>query len=95
VGIVDLSRRRNKLPQDVDGMRNVRTSDTKIDKTPNTMTILSGIVERHTISGAQVNTKLYRCISCANISENSTRKDILNVFSWEVDDMGSQIRPQY
>lgn len=79
----DLSRRRNKLTEDVDRLRNVRTSDTKIDKTPNTMTILSGFVERCTISGAQVNTKLHRCISCANISESSTRKDILSVFSWE------------
>jgi hypothetical protein len=60
-------------------MRNVRTSDTKVDKAPNKMTIPSGIVERLTMSGAQVNTKLHRCISCASISDSITRKDILNV----------------
>ena len=47
VGIEDLGRRRNKLTQD-----DIGTSDTKIDKTPNKMTISNAIIERLTISGA-------------------------------------------
>jgi hypothetical protein len=53
-------------------MSNVRTSDTKSDKTPNKMMIASRIVERHITSGAQVNTKRHRCISSVGTSESST-----------------------
>lgn len=56
----------------VDIMSNVRTSDTKSDKTPNKMMIASRIVERHITSGAQVNTKRHRCISSVGTSESST-----------------------
>jgi hypothetical protein len=60
-------------------MRNVRTSDPKIDKTADNMTIASRIGKGFTISGSQVNTELHRCISSTVIGESSTREEILNI----------------
>lgn len=70
-------------------MRNVRMSDTKTNNTPKKMMVVSMIIERHNISGAQVNTKLHRCSNSVGTSEIGTRKDILNVLLLgEVDAIG-------
>jgi hypothetical protein len=52
VSIVDLGRSRDKLTQDVDRMRNVRTGDPKVNKAPNKLTIASGISKWCTVSGS-------------------------------------------
>jgi len=56
VGVVELGGRRDKLNQYMDSIRNVGTSDPKIDKATNKMTIVSRISKRFTICGGQVNT---------------------------------------
>ena len=68
-----------KLTQYMDNMRDVRTSDPKIDKATNKMTIASRISEVFAIRGTQVNTKLHGCINSALICESGTRKKILNI----------------
>ncbi|KAK1678602.1 hypothetical protein QYE76_039450 [Lolium multiflorum] len=56
-----------------------RTSDSKINKTPNKMTITGGIRKRITISRTKLNIKLHRSIDDALIPKSSTSKKILNV----------------
>jgi hypothetical protein len=56
VSVVELGRSRDKLTQYMDAMRDVWTSDTKIDKATNKMTIVSQIDKRLAISDPQVNT---------------------------------------
>ena len=63
----------------MDNMRNIRTSDPKINKATNKMTIASRISEVFAIRGTQVNTKLHGCINSALICESGTRKKILNI----------------
>jgi hypothetical protein len=60
-------------------IRNIRTSDSKINKTPNKMAITSGIRKRITISRTKLNIKLHRSINRALIPKSSTSKKILNV----------------
>ena len=56
VSVVELSRSSDKLTKDMNKMRDVRTSDPKVDKAANRMTIASQISKGFTISGPQVNT---------------------------------------
>jgi hypothetical protein len=58
---------------------NIRTGDPKIVKAPNMLTIASGISKWCTVSGSEVNTKLYRSVNSAVISECSMRKEVLSV----------------
>ena len=53
VTIVKLSRT-HKLTENVNSMRNVRTSDTKVNKAPNNMAIESWILERLTINSTKL-----------------------------------------
>jgi len=54
--VVKLSRSRDKLTKDMNSMRDVRTSDPKVDMAANKMTIASWIINGFTICGPQVNT---------------------------------------
>jgi len=73
----------------MDRMGDFWTGDPKIDRTPNEVTIASGIVKRPTISGTQVNIELHRCINIAMISESNTRENVMYVlFLGEVDTIG-------
>src|SRR3954470_21614504 len=58
--IVNSGRSRNKLTQNMNGIRDVRTSDSKVDKTPNKMTITRRIRKRFTIGKLKLNIKLHR-----------------------------------
>jgi hypothetical protein len=79
VTIVDLSGSRNKLTQNMYNVWNVRSSDTKVNKTPYNMTISSRILKRFTISGHKVNIELHGSLSSPVISKRSTIKKILNI----------------
>jgi hypothetical protein len=77
--IVDLSGSRNKLTQNMYRIWNVRSSNTKVDKTPYNVTITSRILERLTISGCKVNIELHGSFSSPMISKRSVIKKILNI----------------
>jgi hypothetical protein len=79
VTIVDLSGSRNKLTQNMHKVRNVRPSDTKVNKTPYNVMITSRILKRLTISGRKVNIELHRSLSSPMISKRSSSKKILNI----------------
>ena len=79
VSIVELCGSRNELTQNMNNMENVRTSNPKVNTTPNKVMIATGIIKGSTISRPQVNTKLHRCINSALIGESITREKILNV----------------
>jgi hypothetical protein len=79
VSIVELGRSRDKLNQDMSKVSNIRTSDPKIDKAPNMLTIASGISRWCTVSGSEVNTKLHRSVNSVVIKESNTRKEVLSV----------------
>jgi hypothetical protein len=65
----------------VDNITNVRTSDTKIDKTTSEVTIASGILKRNIVSGTKTSVKLHRSVHRAVISKTRTIKKIMNVLS--------------
>jgi hypothetical protein len=79
MAIVDLSGSRNKLTPNMYRIRNVRSSDTKINKTPYNVTITSRIVKRLTISGCKMNIELHESFSSLVISKRSSVKKILNI----------------
>jgi hypothetical protein len=79
VNIVDLSGSRNKLTQNMYKVWNVRSSDTKVNKTPYNMTIMSSILKRFIISGQKVNIELHGSLSSLVINKRSTTKKILNI----------------
>src|SRR3954466_1558561 len=58
--IVNSGRSRNKLTQNMNRIRDVGTSDIKINKTPNNMAITRRIRKRITISKLKLNIKLHR-----------------------------------
>jgi hypothetical protein len=60
-------------------MRNVRTSDTKVNKVPNNMVIEVWILARITISSTKLKVELHRSLSNQMICEPITITDILNV----------------
>src|SRR3954463_15433356 len=79
VTIVNSGRSRNKLTQNMDRIRDVRTSDSKINKAPNKMTITRRIRKKITISRLKLNIKLHRGLNSALIPKSSTSKKILNI----------------
>src|SRR4051812_23743228 len=60
-------------------IRYIRTSDSKINKTPNKMAITRRIRKRITISRTKLNIKLHRSLNSALIPKSSTSKKILNI----------------
>ena len=75
--IVELSGRRNELTKNVHCIRNVRLSDTKVNKTPNKMTVACEI--RKKLSGPKMKVKLYGSFNNVLINEINTIKKILNI----------------
>jgi hypothetical protein len=80
MAILDLSGSRNKLIQNMYRIQNVRSSDTKINKTPYNVTITSRILKRLTITGCKVNNELHGNLSSPVISKRSSIEKILNIF---------------
>jgi hypothetical protein len=60
-------------------IRYVRTSDSKINKTPNKIAITRRVRKRITISRMKLNIKLHRSLNSALIPKSSTSKKILNI----------------
>jgi hypothetical protein len=79
VTIMDLSGSRNKLTQNMYKVRNVWSSDTKVNKTSYNVTITSRIPKRLTISGCKVNTELHRSLNSPVINKKSLIEKILNI----------------
>src|SRR4051812_11283206 len=77
--IVNSGRIGNKLTQNMNRIRYVRTSDSKINKTPNKMSITRRVRKRITISRTKLNIKLHRSLNSALIPKSSTSKKILNI----------------
>jgi hypothetical protein len=77
--IVDLSGSRNKLTQNMHRIRNVRSSDTKINKTLYNVTIMSRILKRLMISGCKVNIELHGSLRSLLISKRCSIKKILDI----------------
>jgi hypothetical protein len=63
----------------MDGIRDIRASDSEINKTPNKMAITCGIRKKLTISRSKLNSKLHRSLSDTLITKISPRKKILNI----------------
>jgi hypothetical protein len=79
--VVDTGGSGHELTQNVSVIRNIRTSYAKIDKAVDKVTIASGILKRDTICATKTSVKLHRSVHKAVISETSTIKKIMNVFS--------------
>jgi hypothetical protein len=78
--VVDMGESGHELTQDVNNIRNVRTSDGKIDKTIHEVVVESGIVkEEH--CGTKTSVKLHRSVHRAMISKARMIKKIMNAFS--------------
>jgi hypothetical protein len=60
--VVDTGGSGHELTQDVNGIRNVKTSDAKTDKTTDEVTIASGILKRNTICGTKTSVKLHKSV---------------------------------
>jgi hypothetical protein len=60
-------------------IRDVGTSDSKIDKTPNTMTITCRVRKRITITSTKLDIELHRSLNSALIPKSSTSKKILDI----------------
>jgi hypothetical protein len=82
---VDTSGSGHEVTQDVNNIRNVRTSDAEIDKTTNEVTVASGILKRNTVYGTKTSVKLHGSIHRVVISETSTIKiiNILPLQGWQ------------
>jgi hypothetical protein len=76
---VDMSESRNKLTQNMYRVQNVGSSDTKENKTPYNVTIMSRIFKRLTINGCKINIMLYWSLSSPMISKRSSIEKILNI----------------
>src|SRR3954471_22470227 len=63
----------------MDRVRNVRTSNSKIDKTPDKMSIASRVRKRITIRSTKRDIELHGSLNSTLISKSGTRKKILNV----------------
>jgi hypothetical protein len=81
MGVVDTSGSGHELTQDVNNIRNVRTSDAEIDKATDEVTIASWILKRDTVCGTKTSVKLHRSVHRAVISKTDTIKKIMNVLS--------------
>jgi hypothetical protein len=60
--VVDTGGSGHELTQDVNGIRNVKTSDAKTDKTTDEVTIASGILKWNTICGTKTSVKLHKSV---------------------------------
>jgi hypothetical protein len=60
-------------------IRDVGASDSKIDKTPNKMTITCRDRKRITITSTKLDIKLHRSLNSALIPKSSTSKKILDI----------------
>src|SRR4051812_1123767 len=78
--VVDRGGGCNELTQNVDRIGDVRTRNSKIDKTANKVTIASGIRKRVTIRGTKLNVELHGSDNSALITESNASKKILNIF---------------
>jgi hypothetical protein len=78
---VDTGGSGHELTQDVNGIRNVRTSDVEIDKATNEVVIASKVLKRDTICFPKTSVKLHRSVHIAVISKTDTIKKIMNVLS--------------
>jgi hypothetical protein len=65
----------------VNDIRNVRTSNAKIDKTTDEVIIASGILKRNTICGTNISVKLHRSVHREVICETNTINKGINVLS--------------
>jgi hypothetical protein len=65
----------------VDNIGDIRTSDAKVDKIANKVTIASGIYKRNTIYGTKTKVKIRGSVHKTVINKSSTIKDVLNVFA--------------
>jgi hypothetical protein len=79
VTIVDMSGSKNKLTQNMYIIWNIRSSDTKVNKTPYNVTITSRILKRLIINGCKVNIELHGSLSSLIISKRSSIEKILNI----------------
>jgi hypothetical protein len=79
VTIVDLSGSKNKLTQNWYIVHIVRSSDTKLNKTPYNVMIMSRILKRLTISGCKVNIELHESLNSPMISKRSPIEKIMNI----------------
>src|SRR3954468_19734282 len=76
---MDRSGSRNKLTQNLDRVGNVRTSNSKIDKTPDKMSIASRVRKRITIRSTKREIELHGSLNSTLISKSVTSKKIPNV----------------
>jgi hypothetical protein len=79
--VVDTSRGGHELAQDVNSIRNIKTSDTEIDKATDEVMIASGVLKRDIVCGTKTSVKLYRSVHRAMISKTGTVKKVMNVLS--------------
>jgi hypothetical protein len=79
VTIVNLSGSKNKLTQNWYIVHIVRSSDTKLNKTPYNVMIMSRILKRLTISGCKVNIELHESLNSPMISKRSPIEKIMNI----------------
>src|SRR4051812_22582714 len=67
------------MTQNMNWIIDIRTSDSKINKTSNKMAITRGIRKRITISRTKLNIKLHRSLNSALIPKSITSKKNLNI----------------
>lgn len=77
--IVKLSGSRDKLTQDMQCIRNIRSSDPKVNKTSNNMLIASEISKKLIVNGLEMNIEFHGSLNSAMISDRSVIKEILNI----------------
>jgi hypothetical protein len=76
-------------------IRNVRTSDSKIDKTPNKVTITCRVRKRITITSTKLDIELRGSLNSMLIPKSSTSKKILDIyFSWEIEKPSEVEKPR-
>jgi hypothetical protein len=77
--IVNRCGSRDKLTQNMDRIRYIRASDSKIDKAPNKMMIACRIREGITIRSTKLDIERHRSLNNALITKSSTSKKILDI----------------
>jgi hypothetical protein len=60
-------------------IRDIRTSDSKIDKTPNKVTITCQVRKKITITSTKLDIELYESLNSTLIPKSSTSKKILDI----------------
>jgi hypothetical protein len=68
-----------KLTPNMYRVRNVRSSETKVNKTSYNVTITNRILKRLIVSGCKVNIELHGSLSSSMISKRSSIEKILNI----------------